>query len=363
MAEGEKTEKATPKKRWDERKKGHVMLSKDAVAVASLVGGVLILRLTFAASAERIEQFMAYCITMAKEPFNALPPMEILMQSILLIARVCGPLLGVTILLTLVATMAQTRMLVSFELVKPKFDKINPLNGFKNLFSLKSLVEVLKNTIKISILLYIIYTSLRDIIEVAERYLYAEISGACSHLFNAIFIMLMKVVLAFLVIAAADFLYQWWDFERQMRMTKQEIKEEYKQTEGDPQVKGRIKQLQRQMSQSRMMQQVPGADVVVRNPTHVAVALRYHPGEDAAPIVLAKGLDYLALKIVEVAEQNNVVTIENVPLARTLYAEAELNQAIPPDLYEAVADVMVYLYKMDRMKAPSEVRRELEQPE
>ena len=129
------------------------MLSKDAVAVASLVGGVLILRLTFAASAERIEQFMAYCITMAKEPFNALPPMEILMQSILLIARVCGPLLGVTILLTLVATMAQTRMLVSFELVKPKFDKINPLNGFKNLFSLKSLVEVLKNTIKISILL------------------------------------------------------------------------------------------------------------------------------------------------------------------------------------------------------------------
>ena len=339
------------------------MMSKDAVAVAALVGSVLILRLTFASSAERIEQFMAYCIAMAKNPSDGLPPMEILMQSILLIARVCGPLLGVTILLTLVATMAQTRMLVSFELVKPKFDKINPLNGFKNLFSLKSLVEVLKNIIKISILLYIIYTSLRDIIEVAERYLYAEISGACSHLFNAIFIMLMKVVLAFLVIAAADFLYQWWDFERQMRMTKQEIKEEYKQTEGDPQVKGRIKQLQRQMSQSRMMQQVPGADVVVRNPTHVAVALRYHPGEDAAPIVLAKGLDYLALKIVEVAEQNNVVTIENVPLARTLYAEAELNQAIPPDLYEAVADVMVYLYKMDRMKAPSEVRRELEQPE
>lgn len=336
-------------------------MSKDAVAVASLVGGVLTLRITFASSAERIGRFMAFCITMAKDPSAGLPPREVFLQGVLLLARVAGPLLAVTILLTLIATMAQTRMLVSFELVKPKFDKINPFNGFKNLFSLKSIVEVLKNTIKIVILLYIIYTSLRDIMEVVERYLYADISGACSHLFNAIFLMLMKVVLAFLVIAAADFLYQWWDFERQMRMTKQEIKEEYKQTEGDPQVKGRIKQLQRQMSQSRMMQQVPGADVVVRNPTHVAVALRYHPGEDAAPIVLAKGLDYLALKIVEVAEQHNIVTIENVPLARTLYAEAELDKAIPPDLYEAVADVMVYLYKIDRMKAPSEMR--LEQPE
>lgn len=339
------------------------MMSKDVVSVASLVGSVVMLRITFASAAEETGRFMAYCINMAKDFFPSLPPKEVAIQGVALLARVAGPLLAITVLLTLIATMAQTRLLVSFELAKPKFDKINPINGFKNLFSLKSLVEVLKNFIKISILLYIVYTSLRDIMEVVERYLYADLIGACSHLFNAIFIMLMKVILAFVIIAAADYLYQWWDFERQMRMTKQEIKEEYKQTEGDPQVKGRIKQLQREMSQSRMMQQVPNADVVVRNPTHVAVALRYHPGEDAAPIVLAKGLDYLALKIVQVAEQNNIVTIENVPLARTLYAEAELNQMIPPDLYEAVADVMVYLYKIDRMKAPSEMRRELGQPE
>ena len=194
---------------------------------------------------------------------------------------------------------------------------------------------------------------------VAERYLYEDLFSACAHVFNAIFLMLMKVILACIVLAAADFLYQWWDFERQMRMTKQEVKEEYKQLEGDPQVKGRIKQLQRQLSQSRMMQQVPGADVVVRNPTHVAVALRYHPGEDAAPVVLAKGLDYLALRIVKAAEENNIVTIENRTLARALYAETEVNRMIPPDLYEAVADVMVYLYKMDRMEAPEDVAREL----
>ena len=359
MAEGEKTEKATPKKRRDERKKGHVFLSKDAVAVASLTGSVMMLRLTFTSSAEAIGAFIRYCFALAKDPELSFVPKEVVMQGATVIARVAGPLFAATILLTLVATMAQTQLLVSFELIKPKFEKINPIKGFKNLFSLKSLVEVLKNTIKIIILLIIIYTSLRDIMFVAERYLYADLFSASGHVFNAIFLMLMKVILAFIVIAAADFLYQWWDFERQMRMTKQEVKEEYKQTEGDPQVKGRIKQLQRQLSQSRMMQQVPGADVVVRNPTHVAVALRYHPGEDAAPVVLAKGLDYLALRIVEVAKENDIVTIENRALARALYAEAEVDRMIPPDLYEAVADVMVYLYKMDRMEAPEDLAREI----
>lgn len=359
MPEGEKTEKATPKKRRDERKKGHVFLSKDTVAVASLIGSVIMLRITFTNSAEAIGAFIRYCLALAKNPELSFVPKEVVLQGAVLIARVAGPLFAATILLTLVATMAQTQLLVSFELIKPKFDKINPIKGFKNLFSLKSLVEVLKNTIKITILLVIIYASLRDIMTVAERYLYTDVFSACAHLFNAIFLMLMKVILAFIVLAAADFLYQWWDFERQMRMTKQEVKEEYKQTEGDPQIKGRIKQMQRQLSQSRMMQQVPGADVVVRNPTHVAVALRYHPGEDAAPVVLAKGLDYLALRIVKVAEENNIVTIENRALARTLYAETELNRAIPPDLYEAVADVMVYLYRIDRMQAPGDLAREI----
>lgn len=359
MAEGEKTEKATPKKRRDERKKGHVFLSKDVVAVSTLVGSVLMLRVTFPGAVDQIGKFTRYCLTLAKDHPISDVPKELLYQSVMLVARAAGPLLAITVMLSLFATMAQTRMLVSFELIKPKFDKINPINGFKNLFSLKSFVEVLKNTLKIILLLYIIYSSLRDTIGVSERYLYADLIGACTHILTSIFLMLMKVILAFLVLAAADFFYQWWDFERQMKMTKQEIKEEYKQTEGDPQIKGRIKQLQRQMAQSRMMQSVPDADVVVRNPTHVAVALRYHPGEDAAPIVLAKGLDYLALRIVQVAEEHDIVTIENRPLARTLYAETELNRPIPPDLYEAVADVMVYLYKLDRMRAPADVAREL----
>ncbi len=339
------------------------MLSKDVVSVSSLIGSILVLRVTFPSAMQKIGQFTEYCLNMAKNRSIALMPKEVMVQSITLAARVVGPMLAATIFSTLIATMAQTRMLVSFESIKPKFSKLNPISGFKNLFSLKSIVEVVKNLLKISILLYIVYTSLRDIMSVAERYMYADLFGAAAHILNSIFLMLMKVVLAFIVIAAADFFYQWWDFERQMKMTKQEVKEEFKQIEGDPQVKGRIKQLQRQMAQQRMMQSVPKADVVIRNPTHVAVALRYHPGEDAAPVVLAKGLDYLALKIVEVAEANDVVTIENRPLARRLYAETEIDRMIPPDLYEAVADVMVYLYKMDRIQAPADMAREIAEAE
>ena len=333
-------------------------MSQDAVSVATLIGSVLMLRITLPGAAETIGEFMAFCITLAQDRAIQLVPRELLFNALVVIARTAGPMLAITALLAVIATFAQTRMLVAFESIKPKFSKLNPISGVKNLFSLKKLVEVLKNTIKIAILLYIVYSSVRSLMDISERYMYADLGGACSHLFEAIISMFLKIIIAFVAVAALDFLYQHWSFEKDMRMSKQEVKEEYKQTEGDPQIKGRIRQLQRQMAQSRMMQQVPQADVIIRNPTHVAVALRYHPGEDAAPIVLAKGLDYLALRIVGVAEENDIVVIENRPLARALYAQTELNRMIPPDLYEAVADVMVYLYKLDRMQAPEDAVRE-----
>ena len=162
--------------------------------------------------------------------------------------------------------------------------------------------------------------------------------------------MILRIVIAFLALAAGDFLYQWWHYEKELRMSKQEIKEEYKQTEGDPQIKGKIKEMQRRRAQSRMMQQVPQADVVIRNPTHFAVALRYRPDVDNAPIVLAKGQDELALRIVAVAQGAGVAVMENVPLARALYAQTELNQEIPQELYGAVAEVLVYIFKLDEKK-------------
>ena len=193
----------------------------------------------------------------------------------------------------------------------------------------------------------IVYMSIDGMFHESAKYLYVDLRASASHLFSEGMSMIVKIGIAFIALAALDFMYQWWDYERNLRMSKQEIKEEYKQTEGDPQVKGKIKQIQRQRAQQRMMQQVPGADVVIRNPTHFAVALRYKPDQDAAPIVLAKGQDSLALRIVKVAEEHKIPTIENVPLARALYADAELDQEIPPELYNPVAEVLVYIFRLN----------------
>ena len=346
-----KTEKATPKKRRDERKKGNVFMSQDATLVATLFAAILMLRLTFPGMAEAVGDFLRYCFSLAGGGIVEEVPRSLLTQSAMLVARTSGPLLGVVVLVAVVATMAQTKMLVTAEKLKPKLEHISPIKGFKRLFSMKSFVTLLKSLLKIGVLLVLIYSEVRALLEISPRYMYADLSGAVRHLLNAVFILLLKVALGFFVLAVIDFFYQRYDFEKQMRMSKHEIKEEYKQTEGDPQIKGKIKQLQRQMSQQRMMSQVPGADVVVRNPTHVAVAMRYHAGEDVAPVVLAMGVDSLALRIVEVAEANGVTVIENVALARALFVEAELNRPIPPSLYEAVAEVMVYLYKLGKLQA------------
>jgi flagellar biosynthetic protein FlhB len=350
LAEGSKTEKATPKKRRDERKKGNVFLSQDAVAVVTLLGSFSVFWMMSGRIAEQLTGFMRFCFTQVDLAGGlAVDDMlrELTMQALGLMARTVLPITLVTAGCAVVATFAQTRLLVSGELMKPKFNRINPLEGFKRLFSLKSVINALKGILKISILMVIVYFSIENMFHESAKYLYVDLRASCTHLFSQGVSMVVKIALAFIALAALDILYQWWDYERQIRMSKQEIKEEYKQTEGDPQIKGKIKEMQRKRAQSRMMQQVPQADVVIRNPTHFAVALRYHPDEDAAPIVLAKGQDSLALRIVKVAEEHKVAVIENVPLARALYADAELDREIPPALYNPVAEVLVYIFRLN----------------
>ena len=352
MAGDSKTEKATPKKRRDERKKGNVFLSQDAVSVATLVGACAMLWAMADVIVEQAGRFMAFCIELCQRPIGSIEGelSELAVQGVRALVTSAGAPLLVTALCAVVATFAQTRMLVSGQLMKPKFSRINPLEGFKRLFSLKSVINALKGILKIIILMALIYMSLKGLFQESSRYLYTDIPMAVTHLFDNGMSMVIRIVIAFTALAAFDFLYQWWDYERQMRMSKQEVKEEYKQTEGDPQVKGKIKEIQRRRAQQRMMQQVPSADVVIRNPTHFAVALRYKPEQDNAPIVLAKGQDELALRIVQVAEENGVAVMENVPLARALYADAELNREIPPALYGAVAEVLVYIFRLNEQK-------------
>ena len=349
MAEGSKTEKATPKKRRDERKKGNVFMSQDVVSVVTLLASFAVFLLLSGAIAAGVAQLVLRAIEGCGTVQNGLDiPLEDLKHDSLKVLLKTGLIPLATAAAAILATFAQTKLLVSGELLKPKFNRISPLQGFKRLFSLKSIVDALKNILKITLLLVIIYLSIKVIIEDGPRYLYTDPGVSVSAMFQAGTSMAMRVILAFVVLAAADFFYQWWEFERKMKMSKQEIKEEYKQTEGDPQIKGKIKENQRRMAQTRMMQNVPGADVVIRNPTHFAVALRYHPDQDNAPVVLAKGQDELALRIVRVAEENGVQVIENVPLARSLYASTELNDEIPPELYGAVAEILVHIIKLDQ---------------
>ena len=247
--------------------------------------------------------------------------------------------------LGIVAHGVQTRFNVTFKPLHPKFSKFNPINGIKKMFSPKKLIDVAKNLLKIAVLLVLLYNLVRDDILEIARMIDMDVYKSAIRTLELVFDLVKKVCLAFAVIAFFDYLYQRWDYENNLKMTKQEVKEEFKNTEGNPEIKGRIRSIQRQMALSRMMQKVPEADVIVRNPTHFAVALKYDPDKDSAPVVLAKGQDYMALRIIKIGEENGVVIMENRPLARALYASCELDREIPEEFYGAVAEILVYIYK------------------
>lgn len=247
-----------------------------------------------------------------------------------------------------ISTIAQTRGLVSFEALKPKFSRMNPIQGIKKLFSLRGLIELLKSMLKIVILGIVIYQELENQLPLIPRLMDMTIVQAGIAIGSAIMQIVKKVALIMAFVAAFDYLYQWWEYEKNLRMSKQEIKEEYKQTEGDPQVKGKIREKQNMMARRRMMQNVPNADVVIRNPTHYAVALQYDPEHHRAPVVIAKGQDSLALRIVAVAEEHDIVVTENRPLARGLYENVELNAEIPDRFYQPVAEVLAFVYNLKK---------------
>lgn len=343
-----KTEKATPKKRKDERKKGNIFLSRDIVTVVSLLGIFFSLKLLFPGIISSLNTFVVKYLNYAADKSGMSDELaaSIVIDFVVVFAKVTAPLLFISVIISIVPTVAQTKLLFSTDSLKPKFSRLNPLEGFKKLFSIRSLVDVIKGIIKITILFVIIYNFFVGKLYEFPKTLYMDIKSSSILVLNDIMQLVINVSIAFVAISAFDYLYQWWDYERQMKMSKQEIKEEYKQLEGDPQVKGKIKELQRKMAMSRMMQQVPGADVVVRNPTHYAVALKYDINKDNAPRLVAKGQDEVALRIVKEAEKYGVYVVENKPLARAIYATTDLNGEIPEEFYGTIAELLVYVYKL-----------------
>lgn len=275
---------------------------------------------------------------------------EMLVKAMLLFLESALPLLFIGVLTAVAVTFFQTRMAFSMDVLKFKMERISPLKGFKRMFSIRSVVELIKALIKITILGWVVYVFLKGRMEELSRLMEGTVEGALIFTGNTVISLVDTVGVAFIFLASMDYLYQWWEYEKNLRMSKQEIKEEYKQTEGDPQIKGKIREKQRQMASMRMMQNVPKADVIVRNPTHYAVALGYDADRNRAPVVLAKGADHLALKIVEVGEANGVYILEDRPLARGLYASVEVDMEIPEEYYQTVAKILAFVYKLNDKK-------------
>ena len=348
MASEEKTEKATPKKRRDQRKEGNVASSKDVIAVASLIGCFYCLQLLFPAIYETLRDTMIFQITAVAEIDElSLGNLQMLgMKTVKDLAKCIFPLGVISLTIGVVATGIQTRFNVTTKPLKFKLSKLNPLKGIKNMFSAKQVVELLKAVIKIIILGVILYGILKDEIVVIAQMMDIDPLSSSAYVLKEIVSMVLKVGMVFAAIAGFDYFYQRWSYEKNLKMTKEEVKEEFKQSEGDPKIKGKIRSLQQSMARSRMMQAVPDADVIIRNPTHYAVALRYDIDKDNAPVVIAKGQDLIALKIVEIGEAHKV--IENKPLARGIYASTPLGGQIPAEYYGMVAEILVEVFRMNK---------------
>ncbi len=350
---GEKTEPATQKKLSDARKKGQVAKSRELTNGLELLALFLILK--FWVGHMGIQFLDVFNNIYSKIPDvtmywqDTMPEREasILFSQLLLgVLMIIAPILLIGYLIAFITDVAQVKWRPSLEPMKPKFNKLNPISGFKKIFSVNALVELVKSIAKIALIGYVCYSYLKDKWPILFNLYDVTLMQALELVAGIVTDLGIRVAVFYMVLAFADYAYQKFKFSNDMKMTKQEVKEEFKQQEGDPQVKGKIRQKMRETSMKRMMQSLPQADVVITNPTHYAVAIKYDPQVADAPLVIAKGEDYLAARIKEAAKENNIEIVENKPLARMLYANVDIGQAVPPELYQAVAEVLAFVYQL-----------------
>lgn len=351
FANEEKTEEATPKKKSEARKKGQIARSKDVGLAITMVTCTLVILLLSGMIVGNLKDTMVYFLQSGMlQDINEMSIKSIVLTILMKAALCILPVVVPIMIAGIVASLMQTGFLLTGESLKPKFSKLNPISGFKNMFSKKSFVDLLKNLAVVTIIGFIGFLYVRDnydkILQISNTYL-PSLGGQVQDLVVGIF---FQVSVVLVIIAAADYFVQFRFHQKDLRMTKQEIKEEYKQMEGDPQIKSKIKQKQREMATRRMMASVADATVVITNPTHFSIALKYEEGNNEAPKVVAKGADLVALKIKEVAKKNDVPIIENKPLARMIYEQVDIDREIPQEMYQAVAEILAMVYKLKNKK-------------
>ncbi|EIW18197.1 MULTISPECIES: flagellar biosynthesis protein FlhB [Pelosinus] len=345
---GEKTEEATAKRKGEARQKGQVAKSTEVNSVFIILAAFFTLKLIGSYIYDELTRYMQLSfsnVATADMTINSIR--EIFLGFAIVFIKTALPVMCVILIVSLTINFIQVGFLFSFEPLMPKLSKLNPIAGFGRLFSKRSLVELVKSLLKITIIGYFIYRFMRKQIEQIPGLISAELIDSLHIAASLILNLVFQISAVMLVLAAFDYFYQWWEHKESLKMSKDDIKQEFKQSEGDPLIKGKIKQRQRAMSMQRMMQEVPKADVIVTNPTHFAVALKYEKAM-AAPIVVAKGQDLIAQRIKEIAKENKVIIVENKVLARALYAAVDIGYPVPPELYQAVAEVLAYVYKLKK---------------
>jgi len=347
---GEKTEKATAKKRRDARKDGQVRRS---IEVTTAFCALVMFGLLFFIWEWFIGRLMSVfgeflspqSLSRAVWGLNINEVLGIAARVMTTLLITLLPILGTALIAGVAINIIQIGFLFTTKPLGMKLNRISPIKGFKRMFSMKTVIDLVKSFLKIALLGYIAYSDYIKLLNNFPTFVGRDIYSSFIQIMRTAFLTALKMCLALIFVAIADYLYQWWKYEKDLRMTKQEVKDEYKLMEGDPQIKGKIRQKQRQMSAMRMMSRVPEADVVITNPTHYAVALKYDDKISGAPLVTAKGQDYVARKMKEIAKESGVEIVENPPLAQSLYALCEIDEEIPADFYQAVADILVFVYK------------------
>lgn len=351
FAEGaEKTEQPTAKKLSEARKEGQVARSKELTTSAELIALFITLKIFIGYMANRfIEAFRSTYqnLDMLSEgEFTTIMADGLMRDSIIRIIVICLPVFFIAMVVSFVVVLVQVKWKPSGKPLQPKFSKLNPISGFKKIFSKDKIFTLFIEVVKIVLIAYISYSTLKDEWNTLVILYDISLFQAIALIGDIVLDLGVKISVIFFIVGLADFIYQKFKFKKDMRMTKQEVKDEFKQTEGDPQVKRKIRSKMIEVSQRRMMQRLPEADVVITNPTHLAAAIKYDKEESGAPVLIAKGADYLALKIKEVAKEHDIEIVENKPLARMLYYNVEVGEEIPPELYQMTAEVLAYVYKL-----------------
>ncbi|MDQ0270213.1 flagellar biosynthesis protein FlhB [Cytobacillus purgationiresistens] len=344
---GEKSEKATPKKKQDTRKKGQVAKSQDvntailllAVFIFLFFAGDYLLENTLYIMKHSFQEYLSMELTEAQAHILFL---DVLKELVMLL----GPIMLVAMVAGVIANYVQVGVLFTAKPIEPKLEKLDPIKGFKRIFSIRAIVEMVKSILKISfvgmVAFAVLWSRIDEILILSQK----SVGTALITIANLTVQMGLFAAIALLFLSILDYLYQKFDYEKNIRMSKQDIKDEHKNSEGDPLIKSKIKQRQREMAMRRMMQEVPKADVIITNPTHFAIALKYDESKSDAPIVIGKGVDTIAQKIKLIAKENDIIMVENRPLARSLYDQAEIGDAIPEEFFKAVAEILAYVYRI-----------------